>query len=108
MIIDKSIYYINIFLSQGIDSDIEEVTRPTDNLDALLAESMDNDTNGEGMLPIVSEDIATIPEEASEELRLEEEADALEAALASAKDTSACISNNAGGTDREKDTITVE
>jgi hypothetical protein len=83
---------------QGIDSDIEEVSRPTDNLVALIAESLEE--NGNDMLPMVAEDIPTIPEEASEELRLEEEADALEAALASA--------NEASGMKREKDKITIE
>ena len=39
-------------------------------------------------MSMVAEDIPTIPEEASEELRLEEEADAIEAALQSAKEAS--------------------
>ncbi|XP_031782086.1 proton channel OtopLc isoform X1 [Nasonia vitripennis] len=79
--------------AQGIDSDIEEVPRRNDNLDAMMAESLDD--NGTDLLPMVAEDIPTIPEEASEELRLEEEADALEAALASA--------NEASGMKKEKD-----
>ncbi|KAK2584605.1 hypothetical protein KPH14_006962 [Odynerus spinipes] len=63
--------------AQGIDSDIEEVARPGDNCDSLLENQLDE--NGCD-LPLL-EDITTIPEEASEELREEEEAAALEAAL---------------------------
>ncbi|KAF7403254.1 hypothetical protein HZH68_006048 [Vespula germanica] len=62
--------------AQGIDSDIEEVARPGDNCDSLLENQLDE--NGCD-LPLL-EDITTIPEEASEELREEEEAAALEAA----------------------------
>ncbi|KAL7304997.1 hypothetical protein TKK_0002787 [Trichogramma kaykai] len=87
--------------AQGIDSDIEEVTRPTENLDELLAESMDNDNDA--MLPVVSEDIATIPEEASEELRLEEEQDALEAARREAAAATAAAKKEA-----EKDKLTMD
>lgn len=66
------------YLSQGIDSDIEEVTRPGDNnSDPMLENHLEE--NGNDLPPI--EDITTIPEEASEELREEEEAAALEAAL---------------------------
>lgn len=68
---------------QGIDSDIEEVTRPTENLDNLIGDHLD-ESGADDVPAIVAEDISTIPEEASEELRLEEEAEALEAALASA------------------------
>ncbi|XP_058804404.1 proton channel OtopLc-like [Phymastichus coffea] len=68
--------------AQGIDSDIEEVVKPSDNLDGLISDLLD-DSGAD--LPLADEtDIPTIPEEASEELRLEEEADALEAALAGA------------------------
>ncbi|EZA50595.1 hypothetical protein DMN91_004379 [Ooceraea biroi] len=64
--------------AQGIDSDIEEVTRPGDNnSDPMLENHLEE--NGNDFPPI--EDITTIPEEASEELREEEEAAALEAAL---------------------------
>ncbi|XP_018343790.1 PREDICTED: otopetrin-2-like isoform X6 [Trachymyrmex septentrionalis] len=64
--------------AQGIDSDIEEVTRPGDNnSDPMLENHLEE--NGNDLPPI--EDITTIPEEASEELREEEEAAALEAAL---------------------------
>lgn len=64
-------------ISQGIDSDIEEVTRPGDNnSDPMLENHLEE--NGNDLPPI--EDITTIPEEASEELREEEEA-TLEAAL---------------------------
>ncbi|EFN80311.1 hypothetical protein EAI_07030 [Harpegnathos saltator] len=64
--------------AQGIDSDIEEVTRPGDNnSDPMLENHLEE--NGNELPPI--EDITTIPEEASEELREEEEAAALEAAL---------------------------
>ncbi|XP_014601563.1 PREDICTED: uncharacterized protein LOC106785521 isoform X2 [Polistes canadensis] len=56
--------------AQGIDSDIEEVARPGDNCDSLLENQLDE--NGCD-LPLL-EDITTIPEEASEELREEEEA----------------------------------
>ncbi|XP_012232099.1 proton channel OtopLc isoform X2 [Linepithema humile] len=64
--------------AQGIDSDIEEVTRPGDNnSDPMLENHLED--NGNDFPPI--EDITTIPEEASEELREEEEAAALEAAL---------------------------
>ncbi|KAI4496189.1 hypothetical protein M0802_008056 [Mischocyttarus mexicanus] len=62
--------------AQGIDSDIEEVARPGDNCDSLLENQLDE--NGCD-LPLL-EDITTIPEEASEELREEEEAAALDAA----------------------------
>lgn len=66
------------YISQGIDSDIEEVTRPGDNnSDPMLENHLEE--NGNDLPPI--EDITTIPEEASEELREEEEAAALEAAL---------------------------
>lgn len=65
-------------ITQGIDSDIEEVTRPGDtNSDPMLENHLED--NGNDLPPI--EDITTIPEEASEELREEEEAAALEAAL---------------------------
>ncbi|XP_066592467.1 proton channel OtopLc-like [Prorops nasuta] len=64
--------------AQGIDSDIEEVTRPGDaNSDQMLDNQMEE--NGNELPPI--EDITTIPEEASEELREEEEAAAMEAAM---------------------------
>ncbi|KYN00685.1 PREDICTED: otopetrin-2-like [Cyphomyrmex costatus] len=64
--------------AQGIDSDIEEVTRPGDNnSDPMMENHLEE--NGNDLPPI--EDITTIPEEASEELREEEEAAALEAAL---------------------------
>ncbi|KAH0955312.1 hypothetical protein HN011_003518 [Eciton burchellii] len=64
--------------AQGIDSDIEEVTRLGDNnSDPMLENHLEE--NGNDLPPI--EDITTIPEEASEELREEEEAAALEAAL---------------------------
>lgn len=72
----------NVFpdlIPQGIDSDIEEVTRPGDNnSDPMLENHLEE--NGNELLPPI-EDITTIPEEASEELREEEEAAALEAAL---------------------------
>lgn len=75
--ISITITYISWFL-QGIDSDIEEVTRPGDNnSDPMLENHLEE--NGNDLPPI--EDITTIPEEASEELREEEEAAALEAAL---------------------------
>ncbi|TGZ48292.1 Otopetrin-2 [Temnothorax longispinosus] len=62
--------------AQGIDSDIEEVTRPGDNnSDPMLENHLEE--NGNDLPPI--EDITTIPEEASEELREEEEAAALAA-----------------------------
>lgn len=65
-------------VAQGIDSDIEEVTRPGDNnSDPILENHLEDNAND--FPPI--EDITTIPEEASEELREEEEAAALEAAL---------------------------
>lgn len=73
---------LKIFLLcfQGIDSDIEEVTRPTDNLDDMLAESMaDNARLTAELVPVIG-DFPPIPEEASDDLRLEEEADALAAA----------------------------
>ncbi|CAK9825903.1 Proton channel OtopLc [Anthophora retusa] len=64
--------------AQGIDSDIEEVTRPGDNnSDPMMENHLEE--NGNELPPI--EDITTIPEEASEELREEEEAAAMEAAL---------------------------
>ncbi|XP_014483520.1 PREDICTED: otopetrin-2-like isoform X1 [Dinoponera quadriceps] len=64
--------------AQGIDSDIEEVTRPGDNnSDPMLENHLEE--SGNDLPPI--EDITTIPEEASEELREEEEAAALEAGL---------------------------
>ncbi|XP_018307720.1 otopetrin-2 isoform X6 [Mycetomoellerius zeteki] len=64
--------------AQGIDSDIEEMSRPGDNnSDPMLENHLEE--NGNDLPPI--EDITTIPEEASEELREEEEAAALEAAL---------------------------
>ncbi|XP_046141571.1 proton channel OtopLc-like isoform X3 [Osmia bicornis bicornis] len=64
--------------AQGIDSDIEEVTRPGDtNSDPMMENHLEE--NGTELPPI--EDITTIPEEASEELREEEEAAAMEAAL---------------------------
>lgn len=70
--------YFLILPPQGIDSDIEEVTRPGDNnSDPMLENHLEE--NGNDLPPI--EDITTIPEEASEELREEEEAAALEAAL---------------------------
>lgn len=69
---------INYSHWQGIDSDIEEVTRPGDtNSDPMMENHLDE--NGTELPPI--EDITTIPEEASEELREEEEAAAMEAAL---------------------------
>lgn len=68
-----------MFGIQGIDSDIEEIVKPTDNLNGLISDLLDDSVD----FPLADEtDIPTIPEEASEELRLEEEADALEAALA--------------------------
>lgn len=74
---DREYQAINI-IPQGIDSDIEEVTRPGDNnSDPMLENHLEE--NGNELPPI--EDITTIPEEASEELREEEEAAALEAAL---------------------------
>ncbi|XP_051165879.1 proton channel OtopLc-like isoform X1 [Leptopilina boulardi] len=63
--------------AQGIDSDIEEVVRP-DNGDSILGNHIEDSRID---LPLM-EDISTIPEEASEELREEEETAALEAALA--------------------------
>ncbi|XP_053999643.1 proton channel OtopLc-like isoform X3 [Hylaeus anthracinus] len=65
--------------AQGIDSDIEEVTRPGDNnSDPMMGNHLEENGNE---LPPPIEDITTIPEEASEELREEEEAAAMEAAL---------------------------
>ncbi|XP_034946817.1 proton channel OtopLc-like isoform X2 [Chelonus insularis] len=71
----RDFFYMDF--AQGIDSDIEEVTRPTNHLDDNHLE--DNGNLDDGFLPL--DDICTtIPEEASEELRLEEEeAAALEA-----------------------------
>lgn len=63
--------------NQGIDSDIEELTRPGDNSDPMMDNHLEETEN---QLPLI-EDITTIPEEASEELREEEEAAAMEAAL---------------------------
>ncbi|XP_076175749.1 proton channel OtopLc isoform X4 [Ptiloglossa arizonensis] len=65
--------------AQGIDSDIEEVTRPGDNNSDPMMENHLEENGNE--LPPPIEDITTIPEEASEELREEEEAAAMEAAL---------------------------
>ncbi|XP_031839641.1 proton channel OtopLc isoform X3 [Nomia melanderi] len=61
--------------AQGIDSDIEEVTRPGDNNSDPMMDNLEENGNE---LPLPIEDITTIPEEASEELREEE---AMEAAL---------------------------
>lgn len=69
-----------ICLTQGIDSDIEEVARPNDNSDPIADGAMDD--NGDEFPPL--EDITTIPEEASEELREEEEEEAAAAAAAAA------------------------
>ncbi|KAG7198379.1 hypothetical protein KM043_005770 [Ampulex compressa] len=64
--------------AQGIDSDIEEVARPGENsLDQMMENQLED--KGSELPPL--EDITTIPEEASEELREEEEAAAMEAAL---------------------------
>ncbi|XP_078049814.1 uncharacterized protein LOC144476581 [Augochlora pura] len=69
-------YYMDF--AQGIDSDIEEVTRPGDNNSDPMMDNLEENGND---LPPPIEDITTIPEEASEELREEEEAAAMEAAL---------------------------
>ncbi|XP_076620328.1 proton channel OtopLc isoform X1 [Colletes latitarsis] len=65
--------------AQGIDSDIEEVTRLGDNNSDPMMENHLEENGNE--LPPPIEDITTIPEEASEELREEEEAAAMEAAM---------------------------
>lgn len=66
----------------------------------MLQELQEDSTND--VLQMVTEDISTIPEEASEELRLEEEADAIEAALANAKEASGMKK------DKDKDKITTK
>ncbi|XP_015125000.1 proton channel OtopLc [Diachasma alloeum] len=72
--------------AQGIDSDIEEVARPADSSDPLAENNLeDNEVDMDENFPPLDDVCGTIPEEASEELREEEEAEA--AALEAARDS---------------------
>ncbi|XP_014297368.1 proton channel OtopLc-like isoform X1 [Microplitis demolitor] len=74
--------------AQGIDSDIEEVTRPRE--DQLDENRLDENDEMPENFPPLDDICTTIPEEASEELREEEEeaAAAAAAALEAARETS--------------------
>ncbi|XP_074101571.1 uncharacterized protein LOC141529085 [Cotesia typhae] len=67
--------------AQGIDSDIEEVTRPREN---HIDENHLGEEEIEENFPPLDDICTTIPEEASEELREEEEEEAAAAAAAAA------------------------